>query len=330
MLKKLKKLRIFAEEHHKVLIIKNKKRHLGIILTLVGWLFLSFYTVFFQQEATEFNRNFFLSSIFVEFSIFHFFMFLTFLIFCLSKGVKYLIPKEPKLIVWRSIFAIISFWFYSLSRIWTKTVDNSMLYSTDAFWIIFILCILGIKIKKLAFFGIITGFIGILFVYFFDISSIYDLIGGAFGIFSGITLGIIVIITSYMVKQDPPLRIGFYHSLLGLISSIFLAVIFSFRYGWFIPHINDIIIMMFSGFLFALTLFCLLEAFYYTETYIIGAISYFLPVFTEIINWIENKSLVKWTTIFGSSIITIGGLVVIISSYLKDKEHYSDSVIVKK
>ena len=66
------------------------------------------------------------------------------------------------------------------------------------------------KIDKLAIWGIAIGFIGIAFAYFSDSKSLYDLFGGLFGIGSGITLAIITVITTYLVKQDPPERIGLY------------------------------------------------------------------------------------------------------------------------
>ena len=77
--------------------------------------------------------------------------------------------------------------------------------------------------------------------------------------------------------------------------------------------------MMFSGFLFALTLFCFIEAFYYTEVQIIAGVSFFLPVFNETFNWMINQTIVSTTTIIGSVIITIGGLMAIYASDRNNK-----------
>ena len=123
-----------------------------------------------------------------------------------------------------------------------------------------------------------------------------------------------------MVKRDPPLRIGLYHSLIGIAMFGLPAIILGSFHGLFIPHAEALITMAISGFLFALTLFCFLEAFYYTESYIIGAIAFFLPVFIIIINWVLTLDSVPFTTIVGSIIITAGGILIIISSYLTEKK----------
>ncbi len=321
MLKKFSKLIKIIEEHHQDPVIQPDKRHLGIILTLVGFLLYAFYTIIFQIESNrDKETNTFASSIF-EFTIFNFFMFLSFLPFILARGKKYFKCKEPKLIITRAFFANICIWFYSLARIWTKDVDNSMLYSTDGFWVVLIMLFLGMKVSRITWLGVLVGIGGIFFIYFFDLSSINDLVGGAFGTISGISLAIVILLTRYMVKKDPPTRIGLYHA---LISFIFFAVasiiVMIIPNNVSLPDLHAIIMMMLSGFLFALTLFCFLEAFYYTESYIIAAVSFFLPVFTETINWIINQTVISWTTIVGSLVTTIGGLIVISSSYMQDKK----------
>lgn len=334
-LRRYKTLSLLAEKHHQIPIVTQEKRHLGIILTFVGWMLLAFYTVFFQVEALKPSQilSSSLSTLFIEFTIAHFAMLIFFFLFCIIRGVKFLKPKEPKLLVWRSVFAIISLWCYSLSRVWTNTVDNSMLYSTDAFWVVVMLSLLGIKIRVAALIGILVGLGGVIFVYSYDIKSWYDLIGGVIGTLSGLTLAIITIITCYLVKQDPPIRIGLYQSIVGIISSLFFAIIFGCLEGWRLPNFSSTLTMIFSGFFFSMMLFCIWEAFYYTETYIIGAISFFLPVFVEFINWIVTKEPVKSTTVTGSIIITIGGLIVIFDSYIEDSKklrQFADSRFIKK
>lgn len=329
-LKKYKTLSLLAEKHHQVPVVTQEKRHLGIILTLVGWMLAAFYTVLFQVDtkplSSDITKN--LASVFIEFSIIHFTMFIFFFIFSIIRGKAYLKSKEPKLIIWRSIFAIISLWCYSLARVWTSTVDNSMLYSIDALCIVIFLAFLGIKISKVSLWGIIIGALGIGFVYAFDIKSVFDLIGGFFGTMSGVSLAVITIITSYLVKQDPPLRIGLYQAALGFISSLIIGVTLSLFQGCAPIKIGDIVTMAFSGIFFAMMLFCIWEAFYYTESYIIGALSYFLPVFVETINWILTKEVVKFTTIIGTVIISLGSLIVVFDVYIEEKrnrkKHYAD------
>jgi len=329
-LKKYKTLALLAEKHHQVPVVTTEKRHLGIILTFVGWMLLAFYTVFFQVNTLKPDQiiSSSLSELFIDFTIAHLSMGLFFFCFCIIRGVKFLKSKEPKLVATRSAFAIISLWCYTLSRVWTETVDNSMLYSTDAFWVVLLLAFLGIKVGRISVVGVLIGLLGVLYVYIYDLNSQYDLIGGFIGIASGLTLGVITIITTYLVKQDPPIRIGLYQSIFGVISSLILAIVFGLLEGWKFPDQTSVLTMIFSGFFFAMMLFCIWEAFYYTEAYIIGAISFFLPVFVEFINWIVTKETVPLSTIIGSIVISFGGLIVIFDSYFKDKKihrkHYGD------
>ncbi|CCB87867.1 EamA family transporter [Simkania negevensis] len=331
-----KTLALLAEEHHKVPVVTQEKRHLGIILTLVGWLLAAFYTVLFQVSNTssKINVSANLSNVFLEFTLIHLTMFIFFFVFSMIRGRNFFKAKEPKLLIWRSIFAILSLWFYSLARVWTSTVDNSMLYSIDALCIVVFLAIIGIKVSKISWLGIFIGVFGIFFVYSFDIKSIFDILGGFFGTMSGVTLAIITIITTYLVKQDPPLRIGLYQSALGFISSLIIAIILGIVQGWHPIRLEDIVTMAFSGIFFGMMLFCIWEAFYYTEAYIIGALSYFLPVFVETINWILTREPVKTTTIIGTLIITLGCMIVVFDVYLEDKRkmfrHYGDGRISGK
>lgn len=320
MLKKTRHLVHIIEKHHEVPAVYTKKRHLGIILTLVGFLLYAFYTVLFQIEAFRNRTGNCLASYFTEFTIFYFAMAISYLPFCLARGKKFFTCGKPNLIILRSILSLIVLWFFSLSRVWTKNVDNSMLYSTDAFWVVAIMLLLKLKINKIAIAGTLIGFFGILFVFFFDIQSWHDIIGGLFGTVSGISLGVIIILQRYMIHFDPPIRVGFYGALIGLGISFLAAILFSSIQGWKIPNQSEVILMLASGFLFSLTLFCFLEAFYYAESFIIGAVSYFFPVFVETISWLITQEPVPWTTIVGSMVLVLGGLIVITSTHFHDKK----------
>jgi drug/metabolite transporter (DMT)-like permease len=319
-----------AEAHQQVPAIDEKTRHHGIILTIVGFFILAFYTVLFEFEVHRFRLKVAssLCDVFLQFSALHLGMFVFFLVFCLPKGLPFLKCKEPKLLTYRTIFAIVGFWAYSLARVWTSTVDNSLLYSTDAIWIVVLLYFIGIKIRPIGLLGIILGFSGIITVYVVVFDSVYDLIGAVFGSISGFTLALITVITSYLVKQDPPLRIGFYQSLAGFISSLLIAGFSGFIQGWTLPVLGEAFNMFFAGIIFACALFCLWQAFYYTESYIIGATSYFFPVFVMVLGWIINDDSMSFLTIIGSVIISAGSLLVIADSMYnpnKGGKSYADS-----
>lgn len=330
LLNKYRTLAKLAEEHRRVPSIDEKMRHLGIILTIVGFFILAFYTALFEFEVHRFRLKVAssLCDVFLQFSALHLGMFVCFLVFCLPKGISFLKCKEPKLLTYRTFFAIIGFWTYSLARVWTSTIDNSLLYSTDAIWIVVLLYFLGIKIRPIGLLGIILGFMGIVTVWVVDFHSAYDFIGAIFGSISGFTLALITVITSYLVKQDPPLRIGFYQSLAGCISSLFIAGLSGLIQGWSFPSSEEVFNMFFAGIIFAFALFCLWQAFYYTESYVIGAASYFFPVFVMVLGWIINDDGMDFLTILGNVIISVGSLFVIADSLYrpnKGGKSYADS-----
>lgn len=323
-MKSLRELAKIAKEHHEIPEYKKSTRHIGIFYTTIAWSLYAIFTVLIEKlnpnfsadtSSKAFSRSFF------EFGVLHFSMFIVFFAWSLKNGgIKHFSAVEPRLIWWRSIFAVLSFWFYALARIWTNTIDNTYLYSTDAFWIILMLLYLNIKIRKLSFFGISVGFIGIVYGYFSDSKSIHDLFGGVFGLFSGITLAIITIFTAFLIKQDPPERIGLYQSILGCVSSFILSVIFGLIEGFEFPSQKDILITLINGVIFSIFLYWVWKSFYYTEPYILGALSYILPVFLVGAEWILGGESMNRATIIGTLIITIGGVIVIFDSAITHKK----------
>ncbi len=339
MLKFLKKYRTLvklAENHKEVPIVDGRRRHLGIILTFIGYILLAFYAVLFEFDVHRFQIKVVdsVSHVFFNFTILYFVMFLVFSAFVIPLGRKFLKSKEPKLLFWRIAIAITGFWAYSLSRVWTNLVDNSLLYSSDSIWIVLILWLLGIKMRGFKFWGNILGFITIIYLCAVNFTSVYSLFGWFFGTFSGITLAIITIITSYLVKQDPPLRIGFYQSLIACISSFIIAIVFGFFQGWSFPTPVEIATFSFTGLAFALAMFCFWEAFFYAETYIIGAVSYFYPVLIIVLGWVINENQITPITILGTTTLSIASLLIIFGSFFNDRKnkikHFADGTNIPK
>lgn len=132
---KMKSLRTLAElakKHHHVPEIRDKTRHIGIILSTIAWSLFAIFTYLIEALNESFNAHIStksMSKIFIEFSLIHFSMMVIFFICCLKTGgFAYFRPKEPKLIAWRSVAAVLSFWCYAFARIWTSTIDNSLQY----------------------------------------------------------------------------------------------------------------------------------------------------------------------------------------------------------
>ncbi len=301
-------------------IIHSNKRHLGIFATLTGYLLYSVYTVNYQDfsfQNTGAHKNY---VVFFEASIFYLVMFGCFFLSCFLKGKSYFKCKKPRLIFARGVVGVLLLLSYSLARTWTSDVDNSMLYSTDAFWLVLLLAFLGIKSRFLVWVGVVIGFVSIALVWYFDSNSIRDFVGGGLGTLSGILLAIITFITRYIVRRDPPLRIALYNSLIGVVGFSVITCFYGFKYGWYLPSLSFIPIAILNGMAWSLALFFFLEAFYTTETYVIGAISLILPFFVETLNWANNQEAIQWKTLLVTFASSLGAIIVIWSSYKEDNE----------
>lgn len=327
-MKSSKKLAELAKKHHHdIPIIKSETRYIGIVFSTISWSLFAVFTVLIEKLNPSFYAHIStksLSKTFFEFSIIHFAMFCIFLTCCLKTGgFRYLIPIEPKLIKWRSISAVLSFWFYALARIWTSTIDNSLLYSSDAAWVLFFLWYLRQKIFKFSWVGILLSSIGIGIVFFSDARSLYSIWGGVMGSGSAITLAIITVITAYLVKQDPPIRIGLYQSALGCISSFIVALGFGFFHGFDLPNSYEVSVAIVTGIIFSVLLYLIWKSFYYTEPYILGALSYILPVFLILAGWLVGEEPMNKATMIGTSVITLGAFMTVLDSLINHRQKIS-------
>jgi drug/metabolite transporter (DMT)-like permease len=172
----------------------------------------------------------------------------------------------------------------------------------------------GIFVGKIALIGMLIGFLGICFVNIFDF-QVYSL-GGLIGLFSGIGLAFIVVITSYMVKRDSPLVIAFYQSLIGVISS---GIIMCFT-DWKNPDLITLTSIICQAVFFAVALLLFLDSFYYAEAYIIGVFGYTLTIFIIYLEALFLGKVIDMNSLIGTIFVCSGGLIVIINSYYRDKQ----------
>lgn len=299
----------YAHDHR--IDIVPKRRYVGILFILFGWFLLAFSTITKEKISPEIP-NF----------VVYFYQFLSgFLFYCifwLFKGNKFVKMQQPKLVLIRGFLGVITYYLFVFSKIWAKSVDYSILLSTESLFVPIIMSIiLKIKYKTPVWIGIIIGFIGVGLLSTFNV-KIFSA-AGISGITSGALLAIIVILTSYIVYNDTPSRIAFYQSLIGVVTSGLIAI-----FNWKNPTFHDCGIMAYSGLLYALALFLFLDAFYYTEPHIIAMLGYSLVFFTELLNWITNGGIPTIGTVYGFICILFGGFVVIYNSYKEDiKKHFS-------
>lgn len=295
----------YAHDHR--ISIDPKKRYIGIIFILFGWFMLALSRVNFFKVSSNISP-------FVSF----FFTFLPGLLFYslywLYKGNKFLKIKQWNLVLLRGILGILTYYTYYFAQSWAKAVDYSILLSTES---LFVPIIMGLILRKkyplITWIGVCTGFIGVGLLATFNV-RVFS-VAGSFGIASGFGLAIMIIITSYIVYNDPPTRVAFYQLLIGVFLSGIISV-----FDWQWPSIRDMGIMLYSGLMYGLALFLFLDAFYFTEPHIIAMLGYSLVFFTELIKWISYGTIPTVRTIYGFILILIGGYMVILMSYIKDKK----------
>ncbi len=300
---------------YNVEIASTNKRHFGIILTLIGFLLYAFYTILFQIETFRHKPRMDFASYFFEFGVFNLGVLLFFLLFLPIKGLPFFKCKMPHLVFTRGLFSVVCVWFYSLVSIWTSNIGNALLYSTDATWTLLVLAYLGVKVQKYGVYGILIGLAGVVIVYAYELSHLQDLIGGGFGLTSGFFLGLLIIMTRFIVQNDDALTIGFYQGVVGVITSFVIWIIAICFTSFSLPPFQGVLTMLFSGFVFGVALFCFVEAVMYAEAHIIGVISYFLPVFMIILEWIVYQKEISLPSLIGVILIISGGLITIYASY---------------
>jgi drug/metabolite transporter (DMT)-like permease len=335
----------FLHEHR--LAISPSNRSVGIVYTLVGWCFLAFITPLFRRTIPKYSLS---ENFFFQYSSIFLFMFLSILYFSFLWGIRewqfhhqssfrlkrvftktffsiflrhiknHLIPNDWKVVLLRGFFAVLAYYAYCVARVSSQIIDNSILFSTDPFFVALILLSVGIRLSGVTWIGILIGFLGISFIYSFDI-RIHTL-AGVVGLLSGFSFACVVILNSYAVSKDSILTIIFYQSVVGLVVSSLIGI----KMGFSIPKVSDLSIMFSSGFFLSWASLLFLQSFHYTESHVLAALSYSLPFFVELFNWIMIGEIAPFRSMVGNVLIATSGLVIISDSYCRDKKrmhHYN-------
>ncbi len=310
-----------AHEHHQVPKVDAGKYHLGIILTAIAWILIAQYTSILEkinqhQPPSMAER---MTKFGILMCIIHFTMLTVYSFFVLIGKKGYYKCENPKGVIARGCGSFVSFLTFSLAKIATDSIDNTILYSLDPLWILLIMAYIGISIPKTQRVMIIFGIITMLFVLREDLAN-HSLLSWICGTVSGQTLALITLMTSYLIKRDPPLRIGFYNGVIGLIGSVIFTLISSIFSGF--PEIStfDIFSMIYSGIIFSIALFCFFESFYYTEAYIISVTSLVLPIFMIWNGWLIDVSTFNLDSLIGTSIAAVVTLYVFFAEYFEEKK----------
>jgi drug/metabolite transporter (DMT)-like permease len=104
------------------------------------------------------------------------------------------------------------------------------------------------------------------------------------------------------------------HGSLGCISSLIVAVVLAFFHGFDVPSFHDIAVAAVTAIIFSTLLYFIWKSFYYTEPYVLGALSYILPVFLILAGWLMGEEPMNKITAIGTLVITLGALSTVLDS----------------
>ncbi|MDX8430350.1 MAG: DMT family transporter [Candidatus Algichlamydia australiensis] len=289
------------------------QRHLGLVLATMGWFIVAFITILLSEQVTLYE-----SPGVVNFFFFHLGILIVFFFFSIPYGLQFFTCNNKKLIILRGVLGVGSFYAYTFAKNWSEVLDHSVLYSIDPLWAVLLLLIAKHKLSKLSWVGIAVSIFGVGIIYTNNYHGWNDLPGFAFGLTSGASLAVIILITYSIVKTDHTSRIGFYHGVIGCLFSLTLLSIFYFIDTIQFPHPREIVISIFLGIAFAYALYCFIQSAFYTEPYVIGVAGYSLIFFTEVLSWIMTREIAPLSTLIGSALIIFGGIKVVLGSYINE------------
>ena len=178
--------------------------------------------------------------------------------------------------------------------------------------------------------GIIIAALGVVFIMYFDFSGVgwnFGLISGISGIFSALLFSIMFFVSSIIVRHDTPIRITYYHAIVGsVLASIVLLIMVIFKLinagsfpSFSLSLLRDSVVV---GILYAISIVLFLRAFLYTEPVIIAMLGYTLGFFTFSFEWLFKGVTGSYKNLVGSGLITIGCTILIYGEYVRSMFEY--------
>lgn len=285
---------------------------LGILLSLVGWILVTTSTVAFQDLVL--NNSIFVTS---------FFVFATasipLLIASYFQPPGFFICGKPKYVLLRSVLAVTHFYIHMTSRIWITRTSNTILFSTDTLFVpLFLFMLFRKRYVPLAWTGLIVSLIGLGFLHSFkiDMLSFPGIVDSTICLISAVAMAWVIILSSFIIRHDPPLRQALYTFMFGAAISGVGAILS----GWEQPSNIDLLYMAIQGLVYAAFLMLFLKAADCIEPHVVAALGHCVPVFIILINGALKFYTITWTTHLGAGVVVLGVLLVLIATRYQKRE----------
>lgn len=284
----------------------------GVIFSLLGWVLVTTSTVAFQDLVIS-------NSIFV--TCFYIFAAASvpILIAVSFQPPGFFICGKPKYIILRAVLAVVHFYIHGSSRIWLSRTSNNILFSLDSLFVpLFIYLLFKKKLAPLTWVGLLLSFVGlgILHSYKIDILSFAGLVDSLICLFSSVSMAWLIILSSFIIRHDPPLRQALYTFLIGAAVSGVAALIS----GWEQPSNIHLLYMVIQGLIYSCFLMLFLKSADCIEPHVVAALSHCVPVFIILINGALKFYKLSWMTYIGSSIIFLGIIFVLFATRFQKRD----------
>ena len=234
--------------------------------------------------------------------------------FCGLIPILFLIPKEnyknfyktdrPKLHFARcmaGLIAIVSI-FIALRNLPLATVV-SISFAAPIFATIMSIYFLSEKIGKYRWLAVFIGFIGVIIIAQPGISSLnFNYI---YPIIFCLGMSYVAIAIRQLSTSEPVWLISLYFSL-----TITLASFFTIPYGWIMPDIQDLILLMSIGILGGAANLWLSQSYKFSEVSLVSPLKYLALVFAIIFGYLIWQEVPSNKTILGACLVVISSMII--------------------
>lgn len=232
--------------------------------------------------------------------------FLLILPFALRKGVQHLKTKRKALHLLRDLTGVLSFFFLFFSLKSIPLVDAILLQNTAPLWIPLVVLIgLRVKMRGHLWWGLVLGFLGVIFV-LKPGSSVFSY-GSIAGVGSGILLGISLVTIRRLTLTEPVERILFYYFLVGVICMAPFAVAqASFK------DFSQWYYLLGVGVFMILAQLLITHSFEHGKASVFAPIAYSAVVFSGILGWLIWGHIPDFWSFIGLCLVVLGGVLSIL------------------
>ena len=223
------------------------------------------------------------------------------------KKFKPIKTGQIKLHLVRGIMGMLGFTCFVICVRMTNIVDGTLLLNSAPLFIPIIALIwLRKKMDPRIWLGIITGFIGIIFI-IHPVTGDLMQMGEMYGVASGVFLAVALIAMKELSRTETFEAVIFYFSLISTICTLPLAIM-----NWITPPAIVWVYGISTGIAFMLYLFLLQHAYKFEEAGKLAPFNYSAVVFTVIFNIVIFNSFPDLISIAGIVLVTAGGIMAII------------------